>query len=361
MDDLRGARIVVAGGGVLGAACALGLIENGAAVVLADPAALGDNASGVAAGMLAPALESVLDTGLGPNFKILKQARDLWPAFIDRLGLPAGTIDRSGALWLGPPDAAGARLGRLHAVGAAAELMSAHEAERLCPGLQAAQGAVFTPDDWRIEALPLLAVMRRVFLDKGGIIVRASVVQTARGSALLSDGSILPADWIVLAGGHPSPQSARLAPELKHLLPIKGQIIRFLAGAGPSFGPVVRSEAVYVAPGPAGAMAGATMEPGASDRRCDPAVAKRLQSAAAHLFPELEDAPHQAFAGVRSATPDGRPLVGPSRAPGVLLATGARRNGWLLATLVAQMIVAHASGDCTGEPADAFWASRFGD
>jgi len=44
--------------------------------------------------------------------------------------------------------------------------------------------------------------------------------------------------------------------------------------------------------------------------------------------------------GVRAATPDGLPMVGRGRHHGVLLAVGARRNGWLLAPLVAKIITA---------------------
>ena len=54
--------IAVVGAGALGAATALGLARAGANVILLDEAPLGRNASGVAAGMLAPAMESALDT-----------------------------------------------------------------------------------------------------------------------------------------------------------------------------------------------------------------------------------------------------------------------------------------------------------
>jgi glycine oxidase len=53
------------------------------------------------------------------------------------------------------------------------------------------------------------------------------------------------------------------------------------------------------------------------------------------------------------------PLVGPSRTPGVLLAAGMRRNGWLLAPLVAAIVVAQLLGEPTPEAAALFDPGRF--
>ncbi|MBJ7413414.1 MAG: D-amino-acid oxidase, partial [Phenylobacterium sp.] len=64
-------------------------------------------------------------------------------------------------------------------------------------------------------------------------------------------------------------------------------------------------------------------------------------------------------AGVRAATPDGLPMGGPGRAPGVMLAVGPRRNGWLLAPLVAQTIAACVTGRDPGSFAARLDPARF--
>jgi glycine oxidase len=51
--------------------------------------------------------------------------------------------------------------------------------------------------------------------------------------------------------------------------------------------------------------------------------------------------------------------VGGSQAPGVVLAVGARRNGWLLAPLVAQMAAACVLGGDLGPYARRFDPLRF--
>ena len=54
-------HIVVAGAGVFGASIAFALARQGARVTIVDPAPVGANASGVAAGMLAPVFEALFD------------------------------------------------------------------------------------------------------------------------------------------------------------------------------------------------------------------------------------------------------------------------------------------------------------
>jgi len=95
MNDVRGLRVVVAGAGAIGSVTALVLARRGARVLLADPAVRGDNASGVAAGMLAPACEALLDPASAGHFSLLKDARDAWDRVLPDL---AQMLDRSGAI-----------------------------------------------------------------------------------------------------------------------------------------------------------------------------------------------------------------------------------------------------------------------
>jgi glycine oxidase len=335
---LTGARWVVAGGGVFGASIAWRLARAGAAVTLCDPAAPGDNASGVAAGMLAPAFESVLDAATGLSFAELAAARDLWPRFAADLGI---AVDRAGAMWVGA--GADAVAAGLDSIGVASERLTAAQASQRAPGLSShSGGAVFTTEDWRVEAPAALARILAAAKQAGVRMAPAAVSAFSECGATLSGGEILPADGLVVATGA---GGGLLAPEVAALRPIKGQIVR--SQAGPSAGPVLRAEGGYVVPGGQGAVIGATMQAGLNDRIVEPAVVQRLLQLGGRLFPAVAQAPHSASAAVRAATPDGAPLVGASQAPGVLLAVGARRNGWLLAPLVAELVARAATGDVT--------------
>src|SRR5215217_4309076 len=121
---------------------------NGAQVTVRDPAALGDNASGVAAGMLAPASEAALDPVSADHFELLKTARDLWPALAERVGFE---LDQSGAAYLG--EHVGAVAARMRAMGAKVSVYG-HQ--------------LLTPEDWRLSPRIALAALKAA-AERGGV------------------------------------------------------------------------------------------------------------------------------------------------------------------------------------------------
>src|SRR5581483_5419737 len=91
-----GPKVTVAGAGALGLSAALALADAGRAVTVCDPGE--PQASAVAAGMLAPAFEAVLERETAVHADLLFAARNLWPALEARAGV---ALDRSGALAVG--------------------------------------------------------------------------------------------------------------------------------------------------------------------------------------------------------------------------------------------------------------------
>jgi glycine oxidase len=352
LSGLGGLRVLVAGAGATGAAVAWRLQVSGARVVLTDPAGLGENASGVAAGMLAPAFEAALDPASAGHFGLYLAARDRWPTLAGELGCGEG-LDRSGALWTGNEASLDRMQHALDGQGAQTRRQTADQAAGLSQGLLAPGGAVFTPDDWRLDPRDMLARLARAFLEAGGQRQSAALVGVDGGRARLANGESVGVDHVVLATGMP-PRGLEDPPaELGVLQPIKGQLVR-LAGAGPRNGPSVRAQGVYVVPGSDGAVVGATMEAGRADTGPDPAQLERLRAAAAGLYADVAGARFSGMAGVRASTPDALPMVGPSSRSGVMLALGARRNGWLLAPLIADIVAALLGGAEGGD-----WAARF--
>lgn len=331
-------KVTVAGAGALGLSAALALADAGCAVTVCDPAAPAANASGVAAGMLAPAFEAALDPAAAGHFDILMAARDLWPALEVRAGV---AIDRSGALavgegaWLAFLRAAFLRLG-LHLTDVPRIAL-----DDLAPGLSPGFGhALMSREDWRLEPPAALAALRAS--------AGAAGVVFQRAPARPGDG------WLVVATGA---SNADLAPELAALTPIKGHILRAATGAAGRMS--VRAEGIYAAPAGGGLAVGATMEAGVADAAVDPKQGPPLRTAGARLFPAVAESPVELFAGVRAATPDGLPMVGFSAQPRTILATGARRNGWLLAPLVAKIVAACVTGRDPGALAARLDPRRF--
>jgi glycine oxidase len=311
-------RLAVIGAGVFGLCTALRAADLGAEVAVWDPAPLGDNASGVAAGMIAPVGELLFDQDMAPPFDLLRAGRDGWPAFCALA--PDLKIDPCGARLCFQDDAA---------LQAAFELASGLDASvfRIEDRLQ-----LWTPEDWRIDPLSAIAAMAAAVIDRGGRIIPSRL--NVEGFADF--------DSVVLAAGIGSRAFARAAPELLTLEPIKGQLLRITASD--AAGPILRTPDIYLAPQAGAVLVGATMERGREDTVVDPAVLGDLLHRALQIAPELAGLAYEGQAGVRAATPDGLPLAGPSSRPGLYLATGARRNGWLLAPLVSQIVVSYLSG-----------------
>lgn len=324
-------KVIVAGAGVLGLTSALALARAGARVVLTDPAQLGDSASGVAAGMLAPVFEAVLDPLAAPHFDLLLAARDLWPELADSTGV---ALDRTGAMAVGSGERLDRLAAALEALGAPGERLTPEAAAARAPGVAPTEaGGLFTGEDWRIDPDQALTALAEAAAEAGVEIRRAPLHPQEA------------CDWRLLATGA-DPVPGGLAPELARLEPIKGHILR---APGVRYeGAVVRGEGIYLTPGGAGLVIGASMERGAHDRAVDPAQVERLAQAGRALFPALTGAELAAGVGVRAASADGLPLVGFSRTAGVMMAAGARRNGWLLAPLVARIVTALVFGTDPG-------------
>src|SRR5262249_36097027 len=152
----RGPKVTVAGAGALGLSSALALADAGCAVTVCDPGP--PLASSVAAGMLAPVFEAVLDAEAADHADLLLAARNLWPALGARAGV---ALDRSGAVAVGDDawlDGVSAGLVRLGARGT--ELGRATLAA-LAPGLNPAfERGVLVREDWRLDPRAALAALR---------------------------------------------------------------------------------------------------------------------------------------------------------------------------------------------------------
>lgn len=338
----KGAKITVAGAGALGLTTALALADAGAQVTVFDPAPEAANASGVAAGMLAPAFEAVLDAGARPHFDLLIAARNLWPALEARIGVK---VDRSGAVAVGEADYMDRVQAGLRALGLHPAELERRPLDDLAPGLAPRwTRGLLVREDWRVEAAQTLAALRRA-AQSAGVVFRLEPAKGFEGG-----------ERLVIATGH-GRDLAVVAPELGQLSPIKGHILRARGRAYD--GVVVRGQGAYVTGAPGDLTIGATMQAGVEDRSVDPEQVAPLQAAGARLFTALADTEFVAEVGIRAATPDGLPMVGRGRHHGVLLAVGARRNGWLLAPLVAKLIVACVTEGEAGPYAERLNPARF--
>lgn len=323
-------EILVIGAGVLGLCTAVELTRRGHDVRVVDPGIR--NASVVAAGMIAPALEAVLDQVTPERAALFADARRAWDGFAALAGI---AIHAAPTVWAGGEGAEITRASSAFGF----DVTETGDAER--PAL---------PSDVLIEPGPAMTAMR-AGLNHPLICGRAvALARTAEGWRATTEAGEVEARIIVLATGAAVgidglPDAA--AALVEQVSPVRGQIgfVRTLTTDA-----VVRGRGLYVAPSGEGAVVGATMEPGRSDLEPDAAAGQALVAGAQGLLGRLIDGPIDWRVGIRGSTPDGLPMAGASGDAGLFLALAPRRNGWLLGPLVAQVVADEIEGGGARSP-----------
>lgn len=334
MSSSDRAEIIVIGAGVLGLAVAAELAARGACPLVLD-AGGGPNASAVAAGMVAPAFEAAQEEAPPERAELYRRGRDLWPELAERAGI---ALDRSGADWVGPREPLAGRMSELGFT------------------VEPTEAGFTTPDDWALEPEQALARLTAVVRNGGGEMRTAwvqSVHASSAGVRVHTADTTITAEAVVIAAGWAAPRLAceGVRPLFDLIRPIKGHILRLEGEGTDAVSRVTRAPGVYLAPRAGGLVVGASMQPDRADHTVEPEVVEALRAAAVGLIPALAGARVAAArVGVRSASPDGLPIAGASTLPGVHLALAPRRNGWLLAPLVARVVAAGIVGgsDPTG-------------
>jgi glycine oxidase len=366
--------LAVVGAGAIGLAVAWRATQRGLRVLVLER---GDHAgagtSSVAAGMLAPISEVLASEQ--PLMRLGLQSVEAYPDFVDELSevtgmdtgyLRCGTLlgarDRDDAEWL-------ERERELReTLGLPVQRLRASQARELEPALAPTlRLGLEIPDDHAIDPRKLTAALAQALREAGGELrtgtaVNALTIAHERVSGItLSDGSDVPAENVVVAAGAWSssldgiPEGARIP-----IHPIKGQILRLHdpAGAG-LLTRVLRMTGGYVVPrGDGRYVIGATMEERGFDRTVTAGAAFELLRNAFELLPSVTELViDELSAGLRPATPDNAPAIGPGSIDGLHWAVGHYRHGILLTPITAELVV----GALTGNPAipEEFAPARF--
>lgn len=327
--------VIIVGGGIVGLTTAVVLQAHGHAVTVVSRDRPEDTASGVAAGMIAPALEAMNDPNPAESYARLGHAAGFW--FYLRDSLPTITSASMAWTFLVPSwflHAGDGAPSSLEATGAALQTV----APELLTGRGAGAGLAATAVDGEglFTAATLLRRLHEQFLASGGTWLEGDVQTVRCDEVRLQGGGWRAADHVVVAAGFGGHDLRQQVPALKALSPVKGHLLELPEQA--DYG-VMRAATGYLASGPGGAKFGATMEAGRDDTRIDDAQVEGLKVRALALFPDLDMSAAVPRAGVRAASPDGWPMIGRDRTSGVLVATAMRRNGYVFAPLAARMIL----------------------
>ncbi len=369
--------VAVIGGGSIGLATAWRAAQAGLRVVVLERDAPGGGASWVAAGMLAPATEATLTErdvlALG-----LESAR-AYPAFVEELNEASG-IDPGYRPWgmlvvardRDEAEALERELAMRQQLGLAVQRLRPSEARELVPALApSVRLALDVAGDHAIDPRRLTAALTAA-AGGAGVELRsgcpvAAVELSAGGSVSgvrLAGGEAIAADQVVIAAGAWTdaiggiPDDARVP-----IHPVKGQILRLHdpSGAG-LLDRVVRMAVGYLVPrGDGRYVLGATVEERGFDTTVTAGAAFELLRSASEVIPGiLELVIDEFIAGLRPATPDNAPVLGPGAISGLHWAVGHYRNGILLTPITAQILLAGLTGAAPPELAASFAPERFG-
>jgi glycine oxidase len=370
--------VVVAGGGVIGAAIAWRAAAAGLGVVLVDPDH-GDAASNVAAGMLAPVSESLFGEDALLRVNLLAVTR--FGQFAAELeGLTGHDIGlrREGTLAVAYDHGDLAALTRLTAFRRSAGLSAEELDSRACRQLEPfltpdVHGGVLFSGDWSVDNRRYAAALRAAMTAAKVQIIRDRVTQArvrdgrVRGVRLAGGQDIDSAMVVVAAGCWSGAITGLPGPLRSAVRPVKGQLLRLRHPAG--IPPVIRHTLratvhgtdVYLVPRADGeVIVGATSEERGPDRTVTAGAVHDLLRDAMSVLPVTSELIlAETCAGLRPGTPDNGPIVGGCGIDGLLLATGHYRNGILLSPVTADAIVAWLTGARPAPEWEPFTPERF--
>ncbi|MBN3527454.1 glycine oxidase ThiO [Paenibacillus apiarius] len=343
------ADMLIVGGGVIGCAIAYELAKRGLQVTLLERGRLGLGTTCAAAGMLAPVAERFKHEGLGSFARLSLDYFSIWAEELWEQSRVDIELRKRGLFIPVTPAE------NMHYI--LNELRQTHsytnEAANYASGIQwyaspqlmkhepnmssELQGAFFLKDEGHVSPTKLTYALARSAEDYGARILESQTVthilhKNGRVIGVETLGQSWHADSVIICSGLESGMLTRdLGVEL-NFYPVQGElaVVRTHALQMES---IIYGDGTYIVPKSEGNIyIGATSQARRYDRTVKVGAIQRLISQATCLVPALAEAEWiQAWAGLRPATIDGLPFIGPVEGyDGLWLAAGHYRNGILL-------------------------------
>jgi len=366
---MRSFDTVIIGGGVIGCALARALAGEGVRVAVVERGAPGEEASWAAAGMLAPSAEAEKD---GPMFALGRASVERYGPLVAELESETGIACEyrevgSLVLFRDEPERQAwiASTAWQRSQGVPMEELSAAELREREPQLAAFPGAFYLPQDQQVDNRLLMRALVESCRRRGvEFILGKAVVEVERNgqraSGVRTESDQVTAGQVVNAAGAwagairvPGLPPAPIRPVKGHMLALASDSVRLRH--------VARNRHLYVVPRAGGRyVIGSTMEEVGFDKTPRAGPLTGLLNGAQELCPMLEgSALSEVWAGLRPASPDRLPLLGPTALEGYFVALGHFRNGILLAPITAEILCGWLLRGKSPVPADAFLPGRF--
>jgi glycine oxidase len=361
---------LVIGGGIIGCSLARELARVSRRVVVLERGRAGAAASSAAAGLLSPALATA---PAGRLLDLCFDSADLYPAWIEELHQDgAGDVGfrRPGLLevWTDPADPAQhhAEAEQRLRPGRRAEVLSREEVRRREPALaEHVLGGVLYPDDAQVDPALLSRAVARVaelagVMVREGCPVRRLVRDGDRIGAVVTDETCYRPGVVVLTAGAWSGGVLEPLGVVLPTRPVKGQLLLAECRVAPVRMPLHAGEAVLI-PRPEGdLLLGVTVEEAGFDDRVTLEGLRTILAGTCALVPSVGRLEwKRAWAGLRPATPDDCPDMGPlPPLRNLWVSAGHFRKGILLAPLCARLLAGSILADHLDEQLEPFKPTR---
>ena len=361
--------VVVAGGGIVGSACALACAQAGFRVALVERDIWGSGATAAGMGHIV-----VMDDSEA-QFALTRRSQILWQALGP--GLPASAeYETPGTLWVAADDEekseAARKLSWLAERDVPSRLFTGRELAESEPNLrQGLAGALLVIED-AVVYPPVVALhMARQAQALGAtLLMGRAVTRLGEGEAMLDDGTHLRSSRLVNALGA---EAAACTPGIavkkrKGHLAITDRYPGFVRHQLVELGYLKSAHSVStdsvafnVQPKVNGQLLiGSSRQYGVEGREVDEQVLARMLQRAAAYMPVLSSLSiERSWTGFRSATPDKLPLIGPwAEDETVLLATGHEGLGITTSLATAQLLADLIAGRKPAIPIEPYSPSR---
>jgi D-amino-acid dehydrogenase len=257
-------------------------------------------------------------------------------------------------------------------LGLSFEIVERERIPRIEPALVSAMpklaGATYCPDDGFGDAHAFTVALARQAAVLGVDFKLSHTIRAIRASGERITGidtgqGMLDADIYVLALGSYSPLLAKPLGIRLPIVPAKGYSATVPIArrdAAPSVSVTDEERKVVVTPLGERLRIAGTAEFAGYDDRIDEGRARGVLDDGLDLFPDAGPASKaELWTGLRPLTPDGTPILGPTRYRNLLLNTGHGTLGWTLAAGSGRIVAALASGKDTGIDLNGLTLARF--
>lgn len=365
-------QVIVLGGGVIGLAAAFELAGRKHEVTVLEANCCGGQASGAAAGMLAPYSEN----GEGPDdfFHLCRSSLALYPRWQQEVKDVSGCsfeYSESGSLYVGYHEAdelaMAERMAWQNEWGAQASILTINELSEREPLIhKQAQSALYCPTESHVYAPDYVLALEEGCRQRGVRIIDnlgSLQVESWQNELVVSaaSGRSFGGDRLVISTGAWSGQYAEAFGLNLPVYPIRGQICAYEQPTRAVHHMVFSSQGYVVSKSNGTLVSGASEDVAGFDTSVTEKGIERLIQWNKRLFPHLEHVqPFHRWAGLRPATQDGYPLIGKLKGAGhVIWATGHYRNGILLSPVTAKLVADLIDESVEGSMLKSFAPERF--